>query len=379
MLDYIQPATLVEWVENTAPYLFSSDAPALGGRLLELDFRRILLAVKRGYDWPADRDAYVEDYFALCLAAHHATVATYIPTDVDSKIRGLLWKEHSALDGQQRMFAFARQAMRWPMEGISARYTELAGLGPVSGHNGEQLSVLMGALQTFLKQGSGSDAEAAYAAVSEELRRETIEFVTALETKGRELDALRLAAWLTHNVGDVDQGLSYWPQGPLYERARQDFGRLAHENTRPFGGIFAQAAKIYKKLMSPEGHRNYPLRGIKALRQTPDLLLPQAPFLDEWGRNVARHPSLSESDRGEVLGALVNGSRKLKGQRGYYRALRGMQDELGEAGLQRLLKAQPNSVRKEYESAEMRKLVAVSRDSFESSMKKALAAPEFRA
>lgn len=31
------------------------------------------------------------DYFALCLASHFATCATYVPTDVDSKIRGHCW------------------------------------------------------------------------------------------------------------------------------------------------------------------------------------------------------------------------------------------------------------------------------------------------
>lgn len=31
------------------------------------------------------------DYFSLCLASHFATVATFVPTDVDSKIRGHCW------------------------------------------------------------------------------------------------------------------------------------------------------------------------------------------------------------------------------------------------------------------------------------------------
>lgn len=365
MLNYIQPATLLEWVENTAPYLFS-------GRLPESEYLYILREVRQGAAWPEDLTLYIEKYFSLCLAAHHATVASYIPTDVDSKIRGLLWRDNKDPESRVRMFEFALQAMRWPMEGISKRYTQHAGLGPVSGHNGEQLSVLMGALQVFLQQGSEDLIERATTAISEELRREAIEFQTARETKGLELDVLRLSAYLTHNAGDVDQGFSYWPNTPQYEKPRKEFARLAHENTKPFGGIFADAAKIYKKAMAPEGHRNYPLRSIKALRQSEDLLLPQSPFLDEWGALVATHPTLDEQARADVLGALVVGSRKLAGQRGYYRAIRGMLDELGEAGMQRLLKLQPNSVRKEYEAAEMRKLVAVSRQSFESSMVKML-------
>jgi hypothetical protein len=261
--------------------------------------------------------------------------------------------------------------MQWPLEGVSVRYTRLAGVGPVSGHNGEQLSVLMGALQIFLKQGDMEYAARAHAAIAAELRREAIEFSTAAETKGAELDALRLSAYLTHNVGDVDQGLSYWPNGDPYAAPKQEFGRLAHENTKPFGGIFADAARVYKKIMSPEGHRNYPLRAIKGLRQTADLLLPQSPFLDEWGGLVARHPALTDEDRAATLGALITGSRKLAGQRGYYRALRGFLDAAGSARVDKLLKLQPNSVRKDFENDELRKLIAVSRESFESSLRKA--------
>jgi hypothetical protein len=370
MLNYIQPPTLIEWVENTAPYLFRDSLPSLNARLIELDFRHILHAAKHGYPWPNTEPEYIEDYFALCLAAHHSTVASFIPTDVDSKIRGLLWRDNRDPASRERMFEFALRAMHWPMEGISARYTELAGLGPVSGHNGEQLSVLLGALQVFLQQSNTPLVERAMSAIGEELRRESIEFQTARETKGAELDVLRLSAWLTHNAGDVDQGFSYWPNAPQYESARREFSRLAHENTKPFGGIFADAAALYKKVMAPEGHRNYPLRSIKALRQSSDLLLPQSPFLDDWGALVATHSSLDNESRAETLGALITGSRKLPGQRGYYRAIRGLLDQLGESGLQRLLRLQPNSVRKEYENPALRKLIAVPRSSFESSLSK---------
>lgn len=370
MLNYIAPANLVEWVENTAPYLFRAEPAEPGRRLIEQDFREILRSVKAGYVFPESEAEYVEDYFALCLAAHHGTVASFIPTDVDSKIRGLLWKDNPSGESQRRMFDFVLGFMKWEMAGVSVRYTQIAGLGPVSGHNGEQLSVLMGGLATFLKHGDAEYAAKAYQAVDEELRREAIEFVEAGKKKGGELDVLRLAAYLTHNVGDVDQGLSYWPKGDLYEAPKAAFGRLAHENTKPYGGVFSEAAQLYKRVMAPEGHRNYPLRSIKALRQSEDLLLPQSPFLDDWGRMVARHPGLRDEDRAEVLGALITGCRKLPGQRGYYRAIRGMLDELGSAKLERLLKMQPNSVRKDFEEAEMRKMVAVSRESFESSMRK---------
>ena len=45
-----------------------------------------------------DHDAY----FALCCAAHHGTVGTYTPTDVDAKIRGHLWRDCPASHLPQR-------------------------------------------------------------------------------------------------------------------------------------------------------------------------------------------------------------------------------------------------------------------------------------
>ena len=374
MLDYISPTTLVEWVENTAPFLFVDVSPVRPARLIDLGFEDILRAVRQGYAWPETPTEYIEDYFALCLSAHHGTVATFIPTDVDSKIRGLLWRDNKDPQSHRRMFDFALLAMNWSLDRVSRRYTQLAGLGPVSGHNGEQLSVLMGALQVFLKNQDAEYAERAHAAIDAELRREAIEFSTALNTKGAELDALRIVASITHNVGDVDQGLSYWPKVDLYDGPRKDFGRLAHDNSAPYGGLFSQAAKIYKRVMSPEGHRHYPLRSIKSLRQTPDLLLPLGPFFDDWGRLLGRHPLLSDANRAETLGAMATGCRKIVGQRGYARAIRGMLDEMGQAKISSLLKTLPNSVRKDHDDAELRKAVAVSRESFESSMRKAFLA-----
>jgi len=374
MLDYISPVTLVEWVENTAPFLFAVPTPSRTGRLIDLDFHDILRSVRQGYAWPELANEYVEDYFALCLSAHHATVATFIPTDVDSKIRGLLWRDAKEPESHRSMFEFALRAMHWQLDQVSRRYTQVAGLGPVSGHNGEQLSVLMGALQAFLKNDDTDHVARARSAIDEELRREAIEFVTAIETKGLELDALRIVASITHNVGDVDQGLSYWSKHEMFDSVRQDYGRLAHENTRPFGGVFAQAANIYKRVMSAEGHRHYPLRSIRGLRQSPDLLLPLGPFFDEWGGIIASHPMVDDETRGETLGALITGSRKIVGQKGYYRAIRGMLDVLGQSKMDALVKKQGNSVRKDFEGAELRKLVAISCESFESSMKKALKA-----
>jgi hypothetical protein len=316
--------------------------------------------------WQAIR---LENYFAFCLACHHATVATFVPTDVDTKIRGLLWRETRDPEALRRMFAFTLRALDWSIEGISTRATALAGVGPVSGHNGEQLSVLAGALGAFLKAGDAEYARRAHDAIVRELEREAAEFRFAERTPGAELDLLRIAMSLTHNAGDLDQGISFWPQSEQHAAARALFHRLAHENTKPFGGAFAAAAEIYRRAMSAEGHRHYPLRAVKSLRRSPAFLLPLGPFFDDWGAVIGSHPELSDDERAEVLSALITGCRKIPGQRGYYRAIHGLQESLG-SRFGSILERTPNRVRAEFRDPEMRKRVAIPQASFESMMKK---------
>ncbi len=64
------------------------------GRLIELGnssdgFLRMLANWQNILRASLTREEQLQDYFALCLACHHATVATFVPTDVDTKIRGI--------------------------------------------------------------------------------------------------------------------------------------------------------------------------------------------------------------------------------------------------------------------------------------------------
>lgn len=374
-LDYIAPETLLGLVRNTAPFLIDrfAEAPLPAGmRLIDagghpLGYLQVLQGAE-SISRLSEADQ-VEDYFAFCVACHHATVATFVPTDVDSKIRGLLWRQTRDREAMRRMFHFTLRAMKWSLSGISKRATELAQVGPVSGHNGEMLSILAGALGSFLRVGDEEYAEKAAAAIHEELEREAAELRFAMRTRGCELDVHRIAASLTHNAGDLDQGISFWQTGERYAAARKRFGRLAHENTTPHEGAYQTAARIYKKAMSAEGHRNYPLRGVKPLRQSPDLLLPLSPFLDDWGAMVARHPSLTMADRAEVLGALLHGCSSIPNQRGYYRAIHGMAGVL-ENRMEVLVKSLGSKARSDWKTPELRKQISVPRVSFESMMKK---------
>ena len=112
------------------------------------------------------------------------------------------------------------------------------------------------------------------------------------------------------------------------------------------------------------GHRHSTLRPVKAVRRSGATLLPLCPFLDDWGKLVAR---LEESH--EVLEALVVGCRKVEGQQGYYRAIAGMRAaSLG--AFERMAGRRPNAAQKLLREAEMRKLVDVPQVSFESMMRK---------
>lgn len=390
---FIAADALVALVRNTAPWLFETPAALAAAHGAGPGHPREFLAVlHRSYAAPAaavdeapaaragsavteaPRPAPVDpallvSYFTLCLAAHHASVASFVPTDVDSKIRGLLWRRAEDADTVRAMFAVVCRFLTWDEQFVSRRCIVVDDLGVVSGHDGERLSVLMGAWVRALQLECTDVAADAEARVAAELEREAAAFRRLRATPGAELDLLRLAASLTHNVGDVDQGLSFWPKAEAFRAPAVRFARLAHENTAPFGGAFQQAAALYKTTLACEGHRNYPLRGVKALRQSEDFLLPLAPFLDDWGERLGRDPRLADGDVAELLEALVSGSRKLAAQRGYYRAMAGLVAGLG-SRLDRVVAKMPASARSEFRSSELRKLIAVPRPSFESMMRK---------
>jgi hypothetical protein len=370
---FVAPQTLLNEVRNTAPWLpagdFGTNADVLRLARGEFGFRNVLSAFREG---GVTRDgSRTLDYFAFCLACHHATVATFIPTDVDTKIRGLLWrlvKDPAALDP---MIEVAEAFIRWDVASVSKRTVAVERLGVFAGHHGEHLSVLVAALGRAIHLSRADLAERVRAHIEAELNREAAGLDALLASAGRELDVLRMAAVMTHNAGDIDQSISFWPQSPAHTIAATDLRKLAHENVKPWNGRFALAARIYKPTLAPEGHRNYPLRPIKALRQSFDFLIETAPFLDDWGRRIATDDRLTDPDRSEVLEALVAGCQKIAGQRGYQRAIAGMIDGLGNR-LDTVVSGMPARARSSFKDPEIRKAVAIPRLSFESSLKSVL-------
>lgn len=379
--DMIGPRNLLGLVRNTANFIFSipelpSTVPAastLERAQHRYGFVTILSEGERLEFSERPAPAEVREYFALCLAAHHATVATFVPTDVDSKIRGVLWGWRLNVETFQEMAEIALCAREWGIKWISTRATEVAGVGPVSGHNGEMLGVLAGALGTFIRIGDQEFVRRIAEAIDIELSREVTEFEYACRMPGRELDVLRIAMSIMHNLGDLDQGISFWPNNPKYADYRQRFGRLGHERQERYGGPFRVAGKLYRELMSSEGHRHYPLRQVAALRRGPELLLPLGPFLDSWGEKVGALRDLTDAEKGEVISVLAQGCKKIAGQKGYFRAIAGIARAL-DGSLERVIRTMPVSARHLLKDPEIRRHMALRQESFESSYRKAVKA-----
>lgn len=354
--QWISPETLLSQVRSTAPFLESRMPAAEPGRLISLGespdgFLRVLSSWRNMFQPGLSGGEQLQDYFAVCLACHHATVATFVPTDVDTKIRGILWRETRDLDVLRGMLRFALASRRWTEEGISVRAVR-----GVSGHNGEQWSAIAGGLGRVLELGDTAAADEALAAIDLEIDREQAVFDTVCAQREGELDLLRLSMTLAHNRGDLTQGMGFWKRTALTAPV------MDHLSTH---GRFQAAVRIYQHTgLSAEGHRHYPLRPVKALRRSPATLLPLCPFLDDWGAVVAQ---LEESH--EVLAALVTGCEKVEGQQGYYRAIAGMR-AASPAAFERAASHMPNAVQRLLRGADLRKLIDVPRVSFESMMRK---------
>jgi hypothetical protein len=354
--QWIGPETLIAQVRNTAPFLEPRLPATEVGRLIELGqspdgFLRILANWENILRPNLSAGEQLQDYFALCLACHHATVATFVPTDVDTKIRGIVWRESRDPDVVRPMLRLALASRAWTEDGISIRAVR-----GVSGHNGEQWSAIAGGLGYLLELGDTVSAEEAQAAIEAEIDREQAVFDEVAAERDAELDLLRLSMTLAHNRGDLTQGMGFWKRTPLTVPVME---RLSER------GRFSLAVRVYQHTgLSAEGHRHYPLRGVKALRRSAATLLPLCPFLDEWGGVVAQ---LEESH--EVLAALVGGCQKVQGQQGYYRAIAGMRAAYSGA-FDRAAARMPNAAQRLLRDADLRKLIDVPRVSFESMMRK---------
>ena len=106
--------------------------------------------------------------------------------------------------------------MNWDVSKVSKRFLSIKEVdngNPISGHDGEWLGVMIGALGSFIKRNNIQRVKEIDEWIHNELQRESkaFNYLTSLKSSPQvDTAMLKLAAIMTHNVGDVDQGLSYW-------------------------------------------------------------------------------------------------------------------------------------------------------------------------
>ncbi len=324
----IAPEALVAQVRSTMPYLFDDDA----GALAALPPARIVLGFA-----PASSLSHA-DYFALGLAAHFLTCATPVPTDVDNAIRLKLWPEGLPLATALEMGALVLASRDWDFTLLGARVC-LGAPGtpwadaPLHGHFGEWFTVgcaAYAALSRYRAAEAKALRERLFTAIVTESERHAAIFASLWRAKDG-LGALRAAATIAHNFGDLDRVIEMWAL-PVADPLRVRCGGLT---TRPFDdagalrleGRLWTAGELYKSTidgssMALENHRHFALRRPRVLRTTPALRVPIGPFFDAWGEEVARR--VPDDALAEVLIALAEGWERLPKTLGYGRALAGI-------------------------------------------------------
>ena len=338
--------TLIEQVRQTAGWLLADDAPY--ARTLATRAAPGSLA-----------------YFRLLLTAHYATVATFVPTDVDARIRFHEWQEMRDARALTAAVEIVDEVAAYAVAPVSRRYVDTQ-LGTLSGHDGEWLGVRAGALGRALALKATELVDKIAAQIESELEREASIYRT-LE-RGDPIARLCAATLLAHNVGDLSRVVEAWPapsESALPYQARYlKLGVPGGE--KRFGEVFVRAGAINKALMADENHRFLPLRESRPLRRAHVLLLPFGPFLDAWGGALARF-SFTSAEHGEILGALLNGHAQAPEQQGYLRAIAGLHASL-RGGVDRLENELPTRLRKLLRAGAVRPALDLSAERFNARM-----------
>jgi hypothetical protein len=342
---------LVEQVRNTMPYLFAEESKGFEAFPY--------LARMRAACADPDRPLSHEDYFLVCLSAHHATVATYVPTDVDSQIRFKLWHPALPTPVLQQMAEHVRESRNWDWTPVSTRYARSPRSGEkMSGHNGEWFSTAVAAYGAMRKRDAAIAADTA-GEILREVQRELTIFSDARAAR-EGIEMMRAAAVIAHNFGDLQRVLDMWQieaRDPLADSFTKAKDCPAHQ----------AAFELNRRWMAAENHRHFSLRKSRSLRVSPDLLLPLGPFFDDWGTLLSRR--LTPEDLAEVIEALIEGWQWLKGTAvGYCRALAGIEESFP-GGLNRLGAYLPVRVLREWKAGALRTGCAVPRRRFEEQWK----------
>lgn len=330
----------------------------------------ILAAPALEATWTA-RDARVP-YLRLLLSAHFTTVATLVPTDLDTHIRHHVWQEIESRDDLESALAAVDEAAGWDPRAVSARVVEVPGRPILDGHAGEWLSVRSGALGRALELGADDLAERLIADIERELAHEAATFAAARASGDAGL-VLRVAATLAHNGGDLSRVVEAWKKTPRRDELIERFCKLGHERPSRWNGEHHLAGHVNKVVMATENHRFLPMRAARPLRLSRALVLPIAPFFDGWGEALATDPALDTKQRAEVLGVVLAAHDATPAQQSYLRGLAGL-SESHKGGLDALLRELPAKARKIASSGPVREAIRTDRGRFEARMANALRA-----
>lgn len=321
----IDPKTLLDGVRNTIPYFFE-DVPG-------------------ATPWPAFSDylkTYPEtlthsQYYRLCLTAHWATVGSMVPTDVDMQIRVKLWASSltpEAGSDLDQMIDTVLEARTWDWGPFCHRQVFSPETGKrLGGHEGEWFSIAAGAYCAVRKKNPRRAHELSQG-IQNEARRHA-EIYQDLKKARDGIGLLKAATLIAHNLGDLDRVIDLWAleeNDPL----RAAVFELGHPPRQSGEGpglkkiheVLSEAGELNKHAMAAENHRHFALRKPRALRRSPDFLLELAPFWDQWGARVARHPLMTPEDLAEIVEALLEGHERLPKTFAYPRALKGIAENL---------------------------------------------------
>ena len=322
----IAPALVLEQVKNTSAWLWEDPrARAVTDILDDTTFKQ---------GGPA--------YLRHLLAAHFSTVATFVPTDVDVRIRHHAWQ---SMDDLGPALDVVDEAAAWDASWVSER-----GCRGISGHDGEWFSVRAGALgRAALHAPEHVDRIAS--AIDAELDREDKAF---LESTGR--DRLMLSTILAHNLGDLSRVVDQWPKRDEYTELRARYTKLG-DSPR-----FVAAGALNRAVMANENHRFLALRKARGLRTSRALLLPLGPWFDQWGERVAKS-DLDQKDRAEVVACLLEVHLHYPEQLGCLRALAGIH-RATRGGIELYVEDLPARLRKEAIRGRVREACDVSEEHF---------------
>ena len=326
----VAPKLLFEQVKSTAPWALTLEPPLASVQILKK-------APELEQRWKKGEDA--EGYFVLLLAAHFTTVATFVPTDVDQRIRQHAWAE---LSGARLASAVdrAEEVARWDMRPVSERHVVLDE-EVLAGHQGEWLSVMAGALGRALALKDTAVVERTTAWIEAELTREA-KLVKKARKKSDDRTLLSLVTTVAHNLGDLSRVVDTWRPEHVASEQGLRYQRLGHEGgpRRDFDGSFVFAGELNKLLMAKENHRFLPLRVPRALRRERAFLLPFGPYFYDWGRLIGSTKQLEDAERAEILLALMRVHERRTDELGCLRAIAGI-DSVFDGGVSKLARLLP--------------------------------------